>query len=54
MRKLCFAGAWQNEKRPGEAEIRAQGKYKALLETGVDARLGDGLLAGMTAQEGRY
>lgn len=51
MRKLCFAGAWQNEERPREAERRAQGKYEVLLETGVAARPGEGLLAGMTAQE---
>jgi hypothetical protein len=53
MRKLCFAGAWQNEEKPREAERRAQGKYEVLLETGVDARLGEALLAGVTAQEGR-
>lgn len=54
MRKLCFVGAWQYEERPREAERRAQGKYEVLLETGVDARLEEAVLAGMTAQEGRY
>jgi len=32
MRKLCFfAGAWQNEKGPREAERRAQGKYGVIV-----------------------